>query len=107
MYLCHVNLMAGELTDVDSLYVMHHQDVAFRTTLDDDLRLIGRGAGFLSGLVVHCIFQLPTICCDLKWTEEEVSEDMCFLEIKKKKKVPYHRAFELLWQFPVVGFREC
>lgn len=63
--------MAGELTNLDSWYVMRHQDVVVRTALDDDLRLIGRRAGFISGLVVHCIFQLPTICCDLKTDVEE------------------------------------
>ncbi len=43
-----------------------HQDVVVRTALNDDLRLIGGGTGFVSSLVVDCIFQLPTVCCDLK-----------------------------------------
>lgn len=71
MYLSHVNLVAGELTDLESRNVMCHQDIVVGTTLDDDLRLIGRRAGFIPGLIVDCIFQLSAVCCDLK-TDMEV-----------------------------------
>lgn len=65
-YLCHVNLVAGELTELDSWDVMGHQDVAVRTPLNDDLGLIGRRANFISGFVVHGVLQLPAIRCDLR-----------------------------------------
>lgn len=68
--------MAGELTNLESRYVTCHQDVMVRTTLDDDLRLIRGWTSFISGLVVHCIFQLPTVRCDLnKDVEEELIYD--------------------------------
>lgn len=66
LYLCHVNLMAGELTNLESCYVACHHHVVVRTTFNNDLRLIGGRTGFFSGLIVHSIFQLPPICCDLK-----------------------------------------
>lgn len=69
LYLCHVNLMTSELTNLESRYMTCHQDIVVRAPFDDDLRLIGRRASFISGLVVHCIFQLPTISCDLKQEE--------------------------------------
>lgn len=64
--------MAGELTNLESRYVARYQDIAVRTPLDDDLRLIGGRTGFISGLVVHCVFQLATIGCDLKKDVEEL-----------------------------------
>lgn len=64
-YLCHVNLVAGELTQLDTLDVMGHQDVMVWTPLDDDLWLIRRRASFISGFVVYCIFQLPAVRCNL------------------------------------------
>lgn len=66
LYLCHVNLMACELTNLESCYVACHHHVVVRTTFNNDLRLIGGRTGFFSGLIVHSIFQLPPICCDLK-----------------------------------------
>lgn len=65
-YLGHVNLVAGELTQLDSQDVMGHQDVVVWTPFDDDLGLVRRRASFISGFVVHCVFQLPTIRCDLR-----------------------------------------
>lgn len=63
--------MAGELTNLEARYVTRHHDVAVRAALNDDLRLVGGRTGFVSGLVVHCIFQLPTIRCDLKEDAEK------------------------------------
>ena len=71
LYLSHVNLVAGELADLESRDVTRHQDIMVGTALDDDLRLIGGSAGFISGLVVHGVFQLPAIGCDLKAHAEE------------------------------------
>lgn len=65
-YLCHVDLMAGELTQLDSWDVMCDQDVAVGTPFDNDLRLVGRGASFVPGFIVHGVFQLPAICRDLR-----------------------------------------
>lgn len=51
-----------------------HQDIVAGAPFDDDLRLIGRRARFISGLVVHGVFQLSSISCDLK--QEQVSPDV-------------------------------
>lgn len=66
LYLCHVDLMAGELTDLESRCVACHQDVVVGPTFNDDLRLVGGRAGLISGLVVHCVLQLATVRCYLK-----------------------------------------
>lgn len=73
-YLCHVNLMAGELTQLDSQDVMGHQDVVVGTPFDDDLRLVRRRTSLISGFVVHGIFQLPTIRCDLRIDVRDVKK---------------------------------
>lgn len=65
MYLCHVDLVPGELSDLESRDVPCDQDVVIGAALDDDLRLVGGGTGFFSGLVVDSILQLSTVSCDL------------------------------------------
>lgn len=72
-YLHHVNLVAGELTQLDSKDVMGHQDVVVRTPFDDDLGFVRRRASFISGFVVHGVFQLPAICCDLRMDVRDVT----------------------------------
>lgn len=52
-----------------------HQDIVARASFDDELRLIGRRARFISGLVVHCVLQLSTIGCDLKQEEVALCKD--------------------------------
>lgn len=76
-YLCHVNLVAGELTELDYWDVMGHQDVVIGTPLNDDLGLIGRRSNFISGFVVHGILQLPTIRCDLRTDAGEFTTMFC------------------------------
>lgn len=91
LYLCHVDLMAGELTNLESWYMACHQDIVVGTTLNDDLRLIGGRASFISGFVVNCIFQLPTICCDLKTAQKKTLLKLCWWQLYliglKKKNV--------------------
>lgn len=45
--------MAGQLTNLDPLYLAGHDDVMVWTALHDDLRLVGGGSSLVSGLVVH------------------------------------------------------
>lgn len=70
--------MTSELTNLESWNMTCHQDIVVRAPFDDDLRLIGRRAGFISGLVVHRIFQLATVSCDLK--QEEAADVTTTLE---------------------------
>lgn len=76
LYLRHVDLVSGELTNLESRYVASHHDAAAGTALDDDLRLVGGRSRFISGLEVHCVFQLTTIGRDLEGRQIERMEDI-------------------------------
>lgn len=66
LYLCHVDLMTSELSNLKSWNVARHHHVVVWTAFNNNLGLIGGRSNFISGFKVNCIFQLPTISCDLK-----------------------------------------
>lgn len=108
--------MACELTNLEARCVACHHDVVVWTPPNDNLRLIGSRTSFISSLVVNCIFQLATICCDLKKKQncfitktagwgDFLSTWADFLNLQSVKSF-YHGTSKLLRQFPVVRFRE-
>lgn len=65
-YLCHVDLMPGELSNLQSLHVADHHLVSVGPSLYDDLGFVGGAACLVTPLKVDGVLQLAAVGCDLK-----------------------------------------
>lgn len=65
-YLCHVDLMTGQLTNLWLHHVTYHDFVPVSSTPNDDLWLIGGVACFVTSFVKNGVLQLASVCSYLE-----------------------------------------
>lgn len=68
-HLCHVDLVTGQLTNLWLHHVAYHDFVPVGSTPNNDLRLVGGVACFITSFIINGELQFPSVCSYLKKKE--------------------------------------